>query len=168
MAWELGASLCAAIGGLHSVKNHLGWDNTKGVSGYTLIEIMLVLSIIAVLLGSGIYYLSGNVTVAKDTRVQSDLGSLGTQLRTYQMQNLKYPTTEQGLQALVSKPTMPPEPSNWIQLLKPEALIDPWGNPYQYRCPGKHNADSFDLWSWGPNGPDATSGLIGNWTSSGS
>ena len=134
-------------------------------SGYTLIEIMLVLSIIAVLLGSGIYYLSGNVAVAKGTRVQSDLGVLGTQVKTYQMQNLKYPTTEQGLQALVTKPTISPVPPNWLQLLKPEALIDPWGNPYQYLCPGKHNPGSFDIWSWGANGPNATEGIMGNWSS---
>ena len=140
----------------------------RGSSAYTLIEIMLVLSIIAVLLGSGIYYLSGNVAVAKNTRVTSDISVLSTQLKTYQMQNLKYPTTEQGLQALVSKPTMPPTPPNWLQLLKPEALIDPWGNPYQYLCPGKHNPGSFDIWSWGANGPNATEGLIGNWSNTSS
>lgn len=146
------------------MRNHSKLAVARWGAGYTLIEIMLVLSIIAVLLGSGIYFLSGNVGVAKETRVQSDLEALGTQVRTYQMQNLKSPTTEQGLQALVSKPTTPPVPPNWLQLLKPEALIDPWGSPYQYLCPGKHNPDSFDLWSWGPKGPNATDGLIGNWS----
>ncbi|MDD2707905.1 MAG: type II secretion system major pseudopilin GspG [Verrucomicrobiae bacterium] len=134
--------------------------------GYTLVEIMLVLSIIAVLLGAGIYYLAGNVDVAKITRVRGDIQTLTAQLNTYRLQNFKHPTTQQGLQALVSKPTLPPVPSVWVQLLKSEALIDPWGNPYQYLCPGKHNATSFDLWSWGPNGPNATEGIVGNWEAS--
>lgn len=131
--------------------------------GYTLVEIMLVLSIITVLLGAGIYYLVGNVDAAKITRAQGDIETLGTQLQTYQMQNLRYPTTEQGLQALVSKPTSPPEPRVWIQLLKPEALMDPWGNPYQYRSPGEKNPKTYDLWSWGPDGPGSTDNTIGNW-----
>ncbi len=124
---------------------------------------MLVLSIIVVLLGAGVYYLVGNVEASKITRVKADLSALGTQLNTYQMQNLRFPTTEQGLQALVSKPTAAPAPRTWIQLLKPEALTDPWGHPYQYKAPGEHNKDAFDVWSYGPKGPGATEGILGNW-----
>ncbi len=133
------------------------------VAAYTLVEIMLVLSIITVLLGAGIYYLVGNVDVAKATRVQTDLNAITTQLRSYESSNLKFPTTEQGLQALVTKPTIPPEPRSWFQLLRPEALLDPWGNPYQYRFPGEKNPKGFDLWSWGPGGINDQEGIIGNW-----
>jgi len=134
----------------------------KGRAGYTLVEIMLVLSIIVVLMSAGIYYLMGNLEVAKTTRVQSDISAISTQLKVYQMQNLRFPTTAQGLKALVDPPTVPPKPRTWIQLLKKEALLDPWGTEYQYASPGKHNPASFDIWSLGP---DKTAGdkNIGNW-----
>jgi general secretion pathway protein G len=138
-------------------------SSKQSIGAYTLVEIMLVLSIITVLLGAGIYYLVGNVDAAKITRVQTDLNAISTQLRAYESSNLKFPTTEQGLQALVSRPNYPPEPKHWIQLLRPEALIDPWGNPYQYICPGEKNPKSFDLWSWGPGGMNEPEGIIGNW-----
>jgi general secretion pathway protein G len=131
-------------------------------SGYTLVEIMLVLSIIVVLMSAGIYYLMGNLEVAKNTRVKSDLEAISTQLKVYQMQNLDFPTTAQGLKSLVSPPTAPPKPRNWVQLLKSEALMDPWGSEYQYLKPGKHNPDSFDLWSLGPNKTNDDK-IIGNW-----
>jgi len=131
-------------------------------AGYTLVEIMLVLSIIVVLMSAGIYYLMGNLEVAKNTRVKSDLEALSTQLKVYQMQNLDFPTTAQGLKALVNPPTTPPKPRNWVQLLKQEALLDPWGSEYQYLKPGKHNPASFDLWSLGPN-KTADDKNIGNW-----
>ncbi len=131
-------------------------------TGYTLVEIMLVLSIIVVLMSAGIYYLMGNLDVAKNTRVRSDIEALSTQLKVYQMQNLDFPTTAQGLQALVNVPTAPPKPRNWVQLLKSEALLDPWGSPYQYLKPGKHNPASFDLWSLGPNKTNDDK-VLGNW-----
>lgn len=130
--------------------------------GYTLVEIMLVLSIIVVLMSAGVYYLMGNLEVAKSSRVKSDLETLTTQLKVYQMQNIDFPTTQQGLQALVTPPTTPPKPRNWIKLLKDEALMDPWGMPYQYAYPGKHNPDSFDLWTFGPDKVDSDKN-IGNW-----
>jgi len=134
----------------------------KHQAGYTLVEIMLVLSIIVVLMSAGIYYLMGNLEVAKSTRVKSDLEAISTQLKVYQMQNIDFPTTSQGLKALVNPPTTPPKPRNWTQLLKEQALIDPWGSEYQYLKPGKKNRDSFDLWSLGPN-KTTDDKNIGNW-----
>lgn len=131
-------------------------------SGYTLVEIMLVLSIIVVLMSAGIYYLMGNLEVAKTTRVRSDLATISTQLKVYQMQNLDLPTTAQGVKALVDPPTTPPKPRNWVQLLKKEALVDPWGSEYQYAKPGKHNPKSFDVWSLGPDKVNDDK-VIGNW-----
>src|SRR5438874_6097420 len=103
-----------------------------GTRGYTLIEIMLVLAIISVLLGSGIYYLIGNLDVAKIQRVDSDIKTLTTQLQTYEMLNMFKPTTEQGLKALVDRPGSEPAPKRWRALAKPEMLNDPWGHPYVY------------------------------------
>ncbi|HEY8965583.1 MAG TPA: type II secretion system major pseudopilin GspG [Candidatus Methylacidiphilales bacterium] len=130
--------------------------------GYTLVEIMLVLAIIAVLVGAGIYKLSGNLDVAKETRVDADIATITTQLKTYEMQALSLPTTEQGLDALVHQPTSDPVPARWHQLFE-QVPVDPWGRPYQYKNPGVHNPNGFDLYSLGPQGKEGD-GNIGNWS----
>ena len=122
-----------------------------GEAGYTLFEIMLVLGIIAVLVGSAIYMLSGNIDVAKEQRVQSDIQAVAMQLRTYEMLNYRMPTTEQGLKALVQMPSSDPKPRHWKKLME-NVPIDPWGNEYVYHNPGKFKADGFDLYSLGPKG----------------
>jgi general secretion pathway protein G len=114
---------------------------------------MLVLGIIAVLVGSAIYMLSGNIDVAKEQRVQSDIQAISMQLRTYEMLNYRKPTTDQGLRALVQQPSGDPKPRHWKKLM--EAVpIDPWGNEYIYRNPGKYKTDGFDLYSLGPQGKE--------------
>lgn len=122
-------------------------------SGYTLFEIMLVLGIIAVLVGSAIYMLVGNIDVAKEQRVDSDIEAISMQLRTYEMLNYRMPTMEQGLKALVNQPTTEPRPRRWKQLMK-SVPIDPWGNEYVYRNPGKGGA-AFEIYSLGPDGKES-------------
>jgi general secretion pathway protein G len=119
-------------------------------AAYTLFEIMLVLGIIAVLVGSAIYLLVGNVDVARIQRVDSDIQAITTQLKTYEMMNYSFPTTEQGLAALVTRPSSEPVPKRWTQLLS-AVPIDPWGTPYQYISPGKKNSTGFDIYSLGPD-----------------
>lgn len=128
---------------------------------YTLLEIMIVLGIIAVLLGSSIYYLVGAVGGAKVQRVQGDIATITAALRMYEINNRYLPTTEQGLQALVEKPTTEPLPKRWTQLMS-EVPKDPWNRPYAYVCPGKHNANGFDLYSTGEDGAQNGDGF-GNW-----
>jgi general secretion pathway protein G len=123
------------------------------ISGYTLFEIMLVLGIIAVLVGSAIYMLSGNIDVAKEQRVTSDIQAISMQLRTYEMLNYRKPSTEQGLKALVQMPSSEPKPQHWKKLMETVPL-DPWGNEYVYRNPGKFKTDGFDLYSLGPKGTE--------------
>lgn len=135
--------------------------NSKHRAGYTLIEIMLVLAIIGVLVASAIHLLTGNLLVAQLQTAKGDIQQITTQLQTYEMQNLALPTTDQGLQALVTRPTIEPVPERWVQMLK-KPPIDPWGNPYQYQCPGKHNPQSFDLYSWGPDKKESADD-VGNW-----
>lgn len=118
--------------------------------GYTLFEIMLVLGIISILVGSAIYLLVGNVDAAKEQRVDADIQAITTQLKTYEMQNYTFPSTAQGLQALVSKPSSEPVPRRWRQLLE-QVPLDPWGTPYQYAYPGRKNTKGFDLYSFGPD-----------------
>ena len=120
----------------------------KHRDGFTLLEIMIVVTIIAVLMGAAIYKLGGNVEYARHTAVNTDVQSIGTQLKLYESMNGFYPTTEQGLQALVTQPDSDPKPSRWYQLFK-EGPKDPWHNNYIYRCPGTKNPSGYDLFSAG-------------------
>ncbi|HEX3817062.1 MAG TPA: type II secretion system major pseudopilin GspG [Chthoniobacterales bacterium] len=122
----------------------------KNQSAFTLLEIMLVVTIIALLLGTAIYKLSGNVEYARHNRVAADIQSISTQLKLYQSMNGFYPTTEQGIQALVTQPTSDPQPQRWYQLFK-EMPVDPWNNPYIYVSPGQKDPSGFDLYSAGPD-----------------
>jgi general secretion pathway protein G len=129
--------------------------------GYTLIEIMLVLSIISVLLGAGIYYMAGNLDSAKERRVEADIATFSMQLKNYESENYFMPTTEQGLLALYQEPTSDPKPRRWRQWLE-KPPIDPWGMPYMYRNPGIHNPNGFDLYSYGAAKKENDK-EIGNW-----
>lgn len=118
------------------------------LAAYTLFEIMLVLGIISILVGSAIYLLVGNVDAAREQRVDADIQAISTQLRTYELQNFSFPTTSQGLEALVKKPSGEPVPRRWRQLME-SVPLDPWGTPYQYAYPGKRNPKGYDLYSLG-------------------
>jgi general secretion pathway protein G len=116
--------------------------------GFTLLEIMLVVTIIALLLGAAIYKLGGNVEYAKHTRIAADIQGISTQLKLYESMNGFYPTTEQGLQALVTQPGTEPQPTRWYQLYK-ELPKDPWNTTYIYINPGRKNPSGYDLYSAG-------------------
>jgi general secretion pathway protein G len=125
----------------------------RAEAGYTLLEIMMVLSIIALLLGAVIYTMSDKIDIAKELRVKSDLQAISTELRTYEMLNYRKPTTEQGLKALVQMPSSAPKPQRWKKLME-SVPLDPWGNEYVYRNPGKFKTDGYDLYSLGPKGEE--------------
>ena len=122
----------------------------KREHAFTLLEIMLVISIIVVLLGVAINKLGNQVGFAKGVAVRADVNAIGTQLKLYESVNGFYPTTEQGLQALVTQPSSEPRPSHWYQLFK-EIPKDPWGNNYIYLNPGRKNPNGYDLYSAGPD-----------------
>ncbi len=119
-------------------------------SGFTLLEIMIVVSIIVILLGLAINRIGNPTGFAKQTAVQADIQSIGTQLMQYEAMNGFYPTTEQGLQALVSQPEAEPRPARWYPFLT-SLPKDPWGSVYIYRCPGIKRPDKYDLYSAGPD-----------------
>jgi len=116
--------------------------------GFTLLEIMLVVTIIALLLGTAIYKLGGNVEYSRHVRVAADIQGINTQLKLYESMNGFFPTTDQGLQALVTQPDTDPRPTRWYQLYR-EMPKDPWQNNYIYICPGIKNPNSYDLYSAG-------------------
>jgi general secretion pathway protein G len=111
---------------------------------------MIVVSIIVILLGLAISRIGNPTGFAKSTAVRADIQSIGTQLMQYEAMNGFYPTTEQGLQALVTRADSDPRPTRWYQLFK-DVPKDPWGTPYLYRCPGVKNPDKYDLYSAGPD-----------------
>lgn len=119
-------------------------------SAFTLLEIMIVVSIIVILLGLAIGRIGNPTGFAKQTAVRADVQAIGTQLMQYEAMNGFYPITEQGLQALVTQPEGEPKPTRWYPFFK-EVPRDPWGTPYIYRCPGIKHPDKYDLYSAGPD-----------------
>jgi general secretion pathway protein G len=122
----------------------------KRQSAFTLLEIMLVISIIVVLLGLAISKMGNPTGFAKSVAVRADIQAIGTQLKLYESMNGFLPTTEQGIQALVTQPSGEPRPVRWYQLFK-EVPKDPWGNNYIYIAPGRKNPTGYDLYSAGPD-----------------
>jgi general secretion pathway protein G len=138
-------------------------------AGFTLIEIMavvLIIGLLSTIVGVAIFQ---QVDKARVTTALTQIKRLEGALETYRMDNARYPTTEQGLDALVRAPTSDPaprsyQPGGYIQ--GGQIPVDPWGEPYQYRSPGDHNEYGFDLWSLGADNAPGGTGLdadIGNW-----
>lgn len=129
---------------------------------FTLLEIMLVVIIIGLLLSVAIFRLRGNVEVSQQVAVESSLQSIKTQLRLYESFNGQPPTTEQGLQALVTQPGGEPRPQRWTQLLD-SVPKDPWGKEFLYVSPGQRNPGGYDLYSSGPDRtPNTADDILGN------
>ena len=134
-------------------------------SGFTLIEIMVVVIIIGLLAAVIIPEVIGKVDEARVAKTKQDIQSLETALTMFRLDNSKYPTTEQGVKALVVQPTDPSirhwRPGGYIQRVSK----DPWGNDYQYVYPGTHGKE-YDLFSLGADGQPGGDGIdadIGNW-----
>jgi len=132
--------------------------------GFTLIEIMVVVVIIGLLAAIVAPNVIGNIDQAAITRARQDVRSIETALSLYRLDNFRYPSTDQGLQALVSNPGENAAP-NWKSGGYLDRVpSDPWNNPYQYRNPGQRG--EFDVWSFGadgqPGGEDVDAD-IGNW-----
>lgn len=132
--------------------------------GFTLIELMIVVIIIAALAAMVIPRLSGRTEQAKIAIAEADINSnIAMALKLYELDNGNFPTTEQGLNALFSKPGSSPAPSNWKGPYLEKKPIDPWKNPYQYKCPGQHNPSTYDLYSLGKDGLEGTEDDVKNW-----
>jgi general secretion pathway protein G len=132
--------------------------------GFTLIEIMVVVVILGILAATIIPRFIGTTHDARVSAAKSHVAELENALERFYVHMDRYPTTEEGLKALVEAPDG--DEKKWRGPYISQLRQDPWDNPYQYRCPGTHHPTQFDLWSRGADGKDGGEGEnadIGNW-----
>ncbi|SDE94130.1 type II secretion system major pseudopilin GspG [Phytopseudomonas seleniipraecipitans] len=133
--------------------------------GFTLMEIMVVIFIMGLLIAVVAPSVLGSQDKAMKQKVMADLSTFEQALDMYRLDNLRFPSNEQGLAALVTKPTVEPLPRSW----RADGYIrrlpqDPWGNAYQYRSPGEHGrVDIYSLGADGVDGGEGIDGDLGNW-----
>ena len=133
---------------------------------FTMVEIMLVVIIIGILAAMVIPNLAGRGEQARKSAARADIeANISAALDLYELDNGRYPSTEQGLSALLHEPTSPPAPKNWNgpYFKKKKMPMDPWGREYIYVSPGVHNQDSYDLASLGPDGIESEDD-VSNWS----
>ncbi len=138
---------------------------TSNSGGFSLVEILVVLVIMGLLISVVAPTVLNRADEARIQKAQADFKAIETALKIYRLDNYVYPTTEQGLEALVEATTLAPEPRNF----KPggylsELPLDPWGRPYLYLSPGEHGEiDLYSLGADGLSGGEGQNGDIGNW-----
>lgn len=133
--------------------------------GFTLIEVMVVVVILSILAAVVVPRIMDRPDEARIVKAKQDIRALEAALNLYKLDNYNYPTTEQGLEALIEEPTTPPEPAHWKDGGYVDRLPkDPWGSDYQYLSPGQNG--TFDLYSLGadgqPDGEDSAADIT-NW-----
>lgn len=135
---------------------------TNKQKGFTLLEVMVVIVILGFLVSMVVPNIMGNQEKAKGQKTKADIAAIENALSMYKMDNYNYPTTEQGLEALVSETDIEPLPRNFLKGGYVKRLPqDPWGNDYQLLNPGE-NSD-IDVFSMGPDGEAGTEDDMGNW-----
>ena len=135
--------------------------------GFTLIEIIAVVMIIGLLTTLVGINIAGQITKARMSAARAQISQLESALEFYKLDNGRYPSTSQGLEALVNKPSGDPAPRSYPPggyLKRRDLLMDPWMSPYEYTNPGEHNPHGFDIWTHGEDG-QAGNEEIGNWDS---
>lgn len=128
--------------------------------GFTLMEVLLVLMILVVLASMAVTIFGGTQEQALKDAAKGQLGAMKTAISTYQIHTRKLPTD---LNELVDKPGDSKVAERWRGPYLDRKAVDPWDNEFKIAVPGKHNAESYDVWSVGPDGQDGTADDIGNW-----
>lgn len=135
-------------------------------AGFSLLELMVVVVILSILALVIVPRVIDRPDQARAARAQSDIAAIQAAVNLYRLDNFRYPTTDQGLQALVTRPSTDPVPQNWSASGYMDRVPqDPWGRPYQYLQPGVHG--DFDVFTYGADGVAGGSGVdadIGSWT----
>jgi general secretion pathway protein G len=134
-------------------------------AGFSLVEILVVLVIMGLLISVVAPTVLNRADEARVQKVQADFKAIETALKIYRLDNYVYPTTEQGLEALVEPSTLDPEPRNFKEGgYLAEVPVDPWGRPYLYLSPGEHGeVDIYSLGADGLSGGEGQNADIGNW-----
>ncbi len=134
----------------------------KRTEGFTLIELLLVMVILSVLATVVVPKFTRRSEQARIVAAQSSIANIEVALEAFEVDTGRYPTNEEGLQALV---VAPPQLDTWRgPYIKRGIPKDPWGNNYVYRCPGDHNTNSYDLYSYGPDRQEGGDDDIDNWS----
>jgi general secretion pathway protein G len=137
----------------------------RSAAGFTLIEVMVVVVILGILAAIVVPRIMERPDEARIIKAKQDIRVLQSALDLYRLDNYRYPTTDQGLEALAQKPSIPPDPPHWKEGGYIDRLPkDPWGNPYQYLSPGqKGPVDIFSLGADGQTGGEGKDADLGNW-----
>jgi len=137
----------------------------RSPQGFTLVEVMVVLFILLVIASVGVVSVQSYLASARIKAAELFIKTMKTPLDTFALDIGRYPTTEEGLGALLSPPSTLVDPSKWAGPYMEETVsgIDPWSSPYQYAYPGSHSATRYDLWSIGPDGISDTDDDICSW-----
>ena len=146
---------------MYQVKNTTIMALKQRSKGFTLLEVMVVVVIIAIMAAAVGPKLLENINTASKKRAKTDIISLEATLKLYKAENYAYPSTDQGLEALINKPSGDPAPKNWRQYME-KTPKDPWETPYKYLSPGSHG--DFDLYSFGPDRIQSEDDIT-NWAS---
>ena len=128
--------------------------------GFTLVEILVVLAIISLLAGVVVVNVAPNLNLGNQGKAKAQIQTFATALQTYRVAHGRYPTQDQGLDALVQCPTLPPVPQNYPEggyLASRTLPLDPWGNPYLYLVPGRQN-EPFEIFTYGADGEPGGTG----------
>src|SRR5208282_466235 len=144
------------------IKSKTGWTNPRRRRGFTLVELLLVLTILAVLAAIVLPNYGSRIDQARVTAAKTEIVSLSTAIDMFEVDNGYYPTGAGGLQSLMLKPRDAQNTWRGPYLKKNKIPLDPWKRPYVYENPGKHNPSSYDLYSRGKDG-DGGKNAIGNW-----
>ena len=141
---------------------------SRSQQGFTLIEVMVVVVIMGILAAIVVPKIMSRPDQAKVVKAKQDVLAIQSALDLYKLDNGFYPSTDQGLKALVSKPSSPPVPMNWKPggYLK-QVPMDPWNHPYHYLNPGVHNQGGVDVFTYGANNQQGGTGVnatVGNWS----
>ena len=144
-------------------------DSRRRRGGFTLIEVLLVLVILVTLASLAVTAYDGIQRKANTDAATVQIGLFKDQLALFKLSMKNYPTTDQGLEALVQAPADLVNQDSWAGPYIEGGMVptDPWENPYQYESPGKYNQNSYDVWSFGPDGTDGTDDDVGNWVEGG-
>ena len=142
---------------MKSIKERIAMIKNAGLGneGFTLLELMIVITIIAIIGGFAITRFTGTIDKTKVTAVKTDIGTFETALDAYYLNHNTYPATEEGLQKLIDDDLL----KN-----KKDTLLDPWNNPYQYRYPGQYSKNP-EIWSLGADGKEGGEGINADITS---